>query len=71
MPDFWKKVKQSMIAKGREDFTNYLAEILGISKQSASQRMNGRVQLSLKEFVKLCEELELDENELKKTISGV
>lgn len=68
MPEFLKYVKQKMVQKGRDDFTKYLAEILGISKQSASHRMTGRVKLSLDEISKLNSELDFDAGEIKKIL---
>ena len=39
-------IKKKMIDAGRDDFVNYLSEILGCSKQSASGKLNGSTKLT-------------------------
>ena len=65
MENLLKLVKVKMVQRGRDDFTNYLAEILEISKQSASLRMTGKTPLDFNELRKLNAVLNFDGNELK------
>lgn len=58
-----------MLDKGREDFTTYLSEILGISKQWASVKMSGGSSFTDQELKKLNEILDFEPEELKKGLS--
>ncbi len=58
-------VKQKMIEKGRDDFTVYLAEILGITKQGASKKLTGKSKITLSDMAKINSVLDLDANGIK------
>lgn len=60
MERFIKLIKTAMVEKGRDDFVTYLAEILGISKQWASQKLNAKAAFSDKEIAALNEEFDFD-----------
>lgn len=68
MTKFIRLVKKCMIDKGRDDFTNYLAEIIGKSKQCASGKLNGSIGFSADDVTKLNKELDFDAEELKEAI---
>lgn len=70
MTEFIRLVKKRMIDKGRDDFTNYLAEIIGKSKQCASGKLNGSIGFSADDVAKLNKELDFDASELKKTLGS-
>lgn len=70
MERFIKMVKQCMVEKGRDDFVNYLAEILGISKQWASQKLNAKAAFSDKEIAALNEEFDFDPIKLKTALES-
>ena len=65
-----KMIKKSMVDHGRDDFINYLSEILGISKQWASAKMSGKTPFTDAELKALNAELNFDANELKKAIGA-
>ena len=65
-----KLIKQRMIQQGRDDFVNYLAEILNISKQWASVKMSGKSSFTDKELAILDKVLDFDANELKSALGG-
>ena len=57
-----------MIDKGRDDFTQYLSEILGISQSWASIKMSGRSGFNEAELRKLNNELDFNPEELKQAL---
>ena len=61
-------IKKKMIDAGRDDFVNYLAELLGCSKQVASNKLNGGAKLTEKDISVLTMKLGLTADELKKAI---
>ena len=65
MEEIIKLIKQKMIEKGRDDFTIYLSEILGISKQWASAKLSGKTSFTDKELAALNKELDFDAFKLK------
>ncbi len=65
MEEVIKLIKQKMIEKGRDDFTIYLSEILGISKQWASAKLSGKTSFTDKELAALNKELDFDAFKLK------
>lgn len=65
MEEIIKLIKQKMIEKGRDDFTIYLSEILGISKQWASAKLSGKSSFTDKELAALNKELDFDAFALK------
>ncbi len=68
--DIVKLIKQKMIEKGRDDFVTYLSEILGISKQWASAKLNHKSKFTDKELSKLNIELDFDAERLKNALGG-
>ena len=66
MDEIIKLIKKKMVEKGRDDFTNYLSEILGISKQWASAKLNCKSPLTDSELMCLNAELDFDADELKR-----
>ena len=65
-----KLIKRQMIQHGRDDFVNYLAEILNISKQWASVKMSGKSSFTDKELSELNKALNFSADELKKSLGG-
>ena len=61
-------VKKRMIDKGRDDFTVYLAEILGITKQSASKKLTGKAKFTRADIAKVDSVLDLDAESIKMTL---
>ena len=70
MDEIIKLIKQKMIEKGRDDFTNYLAELLGISKQWASIKLSGKSAFTDRELSILDKELDFEANKLKSALGG-
>jgi len=64
-----KLIKKCMIDNGRDDFTNYLAEILGVTKQWASAKLNNKSEFTMSELQKIVTELNIDAEELKAAIA--
>lgn len=58
-----------MIDAGRDDFVNYLAEILNISKQAASAKLNGDGKFSEKDIGLLTNKLDFTGEELKNAVT--
>lgn len=58
-------VKKRMIEKGRDDFTTYLAEILGITKQGASKKMTGKTKFTRADISEIDRVLDLDAESIK------
>ena len=63
-------IKLYMIKNKRDDFVNYLAEILGISKQWASAKLRGKSMFTEAEIGKLDRVLDFDAEQLKKALRG-
>ena len=61
-------IKKKMVDAGRDDFVNYLAELLGVSKQVASNKLNGGTKLTEKDISILTLKLGITADELKKAI---
>ena len=64
-----KLIKKKMIEAGRDDFVNYLAEILEISKQAASVKLNGDGRFNENEISILTVKLGFTADELKEAIT--
>ena len=64
-----KLIKKKMIEAGRDDFVNYLAEILEISKQAASVKLNGDGRFSENEISILTVKLGFTADELKEAMT--
>lgn len=64
MDEFIKIIKKRMINNGRDDFVNYLAEILNISKQAASAKLNGKARFTLQDITSLNTVLHFNHDEL-------
>lgn len=61
-------IKKKMVDAGRDDFVNYLSEVLGISKQAASRKLNGEGTFSEKEIGLLTVKLGFTADELKNAV---
>lgn len=61
-------IKKKMIDAGRDDFVNYLSEILGITKQAASTKLNGGGKFNEKDISILTMKLGFTAEELKKAV---
>ena len=68
--DIAKLIKQKMIERGRDDFVTYLAEILSISKQWASAKLNGKANFTDKELALLDKELDFDPIQFKNALGS-
>lgn len=68
MDEIIKLIKKKMVENGRDDFTNYLSEILDISKQWASVKLNGNSNFTDSELIRLNAELDFDADELKQAL---
>lgn len=62
-------IKKKMVDSGRDDFVNYLAELLGISKQAASTKLNGGGKFNEKDISILTMKLGFTAEELKKAVT--
>lgn len=62
-------IKKKMIDAGRDDFVNYLAEILGITKQAASAKLNGGGKFNEEDISILTMKLGFTADELKKAVT--
>lgn len=62
-------IKKKMVDAGRDDFVNYLSEILGISKQAASTKLNGCGRFNENEITILTIKLGFTGDELKNAIT--
>lgn len=60
-----KLIKKYMVESGRDDFTTYLAELLGISKQWASAKLSCKTDFTVPELSKLIGVFNFDAEELK------
>lgn len=63
--EFVVLVKKRMVEKGRDDFVSYLAEILDITKQGASKKMNGKTKITRSDMAKIDSVLDLDAEGIK------
>lgn len=57
--DIIKTIKKAMVDRGRDDFVNYLSEILGVTKQWASAKMSGKSPFNVNELTKIAKELDV------------
>lgn len=57
-------IKKKMIDAGRDDFVNYLAELLNVSRQTASSKLNGSSKFNEDEIRILMNELHIAPHEL-------
>ena len=62
-------IKKKMIDAGRDDFVKYLAEILDISKQAASAKLNGSGRFNENEISTLTVKLGFTGEELKNAVT--
>ena len=70
MEELVKLIKKKMIERERDDFVNYLAEILDISKQWASVKLSGKTSFTDQELQKLNNVLDFEAEELKKALGS-
>lgn len=61
-------IKKKMIDMGRDDFVNYLADLLDITRQTASEKLNGNGKFNEREIAILIVKFNLNGEELKKAI---
>lgn len=62
-------IKHKMLDLNREDFIGYLAEILGCSRTTASNKMNGNTKFTENEICVLTVKLGITADELKNAIT--
>lgn len=62
-------IKKKMIDAGRDDFVNYLAEILDISKAAASAKLNGISRFNENDISLLTLKLGFTGEELKNAVT--
>lgn len=62
-------IKHKMLDLNREDFVSYLSEILGCSRQTAGNKMNGQSKFTNEEIAILTKELHFSADELKAAIT--
>ena len=63
-----KLIKRKMVDMGRDDFTVFLSELLGISKQAASAKLRGETNFNEKDIAVLTLKLGFTPDELKNAI---
>ena len=67
-----KFLKKKLIDAGYDNFVKALADILHISRQTASRKLNGEVDFDQSELSILVRELDISSDELKENfVSGV
>ena len=64
-----KLIKKKMVDSGRDDFVNCLAEILDISKQAASAKLNGSGKFNEDEIRIITAKLGITAEELKNAVT--
>ena len=57
-------LKSVMIAVGDDHYTDKLAEILGISKATANAKLNGKIQFTQSEIIKIAVHYNMNNNTL-------
>lgn len=62
-------IKKKMIDAGRDDFVNYLAELLGITKAAASMKLKGDTRFNESDIAILTKKLDFTGEELKNAIT--
>ena len=62
-------IKKKMVDAGRDDFVNCLAEILDISKQAASAKLNGSGKFNEDEIGIITTKLGITAEELKNAVT--
>lgn len=62
-------IKHKMLDLNREDFIGYLAELLGCSRQTASNKMAGTTKFTEEEIAVLTNKLGFTADELKNAIT--
>lgn len=62
-------IKHKMLDLNRDDFVTYLSEILGCSRQTASNKMNGNSKFSEEEISILTLKLGFTADELRNAIT--
>lgn len=61
-------IKHKMLDMNRHDFIAYLAELLGCSRQTASNKLSGASDFTESEIAILSEKLNFSPDELKKAL---
>lgn len=62
-------IKKKMIDAGRDDFVNYLAELLGITKAAASMKLKGDTRFNESDIAILTSKLDFTGEELKNAVT--
>lgn len=65
-----KSLKKKMLDKSRDDFVNYLAQILNVTAGTASKKLNGEVNFTLDDVKKIALELNLTIDDVNKIFMG-
>jgi len=58
------ELKKKMVDKGRDDFVNFLSEILGVGKPTASKKLNEEVAFTLDDVSKCKKTFDLTPDEV-------
>lgn len=64
MDEIIKMIKKKMVDQGRDDFTNYLAEILGVTKQWASAKLTGKSEFTVGELKTIVAALDISGDDI-------
>lgn len=65
-----KLLKKKMLDKNRDDFGNYLAEILNVTASTASKKLKEEVKFTLDDVKMLSDELNLTIDDVNKIFMG-
>lgn len=65
-----KSLKKKMLDKNRDDFGNYLAEILKVTAGTASKKLNEEIKFTLDDVKLLSTELDLTIDDVNKIFMG-
>lgn len=65
-----KLLKKKMLDKNRDDFGNYLAEILNVTAGAASKKLNEESKFTLEDVKLLSNELNLTIDDVNKIFMG-
>lgn len=61
-----KLLKSAMVLFGDENFTDALAHVLNVSRQTAASRLNGTTEFTQKEIAIIANRYELTDEEIRK-----
>lgn len=63
-------LKSKIALNGHDDFVNYLAKILSLSRKTASEKLNGISKFNQLEIKKITTELNLSSDEISEIFIG-